>query len=88
VAVVVSKKINKSAVKRNRIRRRLYQFIRLNQSKITKPYDIVINVLDDEIATLPSEQLKNTMKKVFSQTEIFEGTANSGHHGIVSKKED
>jgi hypothetical protein len=28
------------------------------------------------------------MKKVFSQTEIFEGTANSGHHGIVSKKED
>lgn len=88
VAVVVSKKINKSAVKRNRIRRRLYQFIRLNQSKITKPYDIVINVLDDEIATLPSEQLKNTMKKVFSQTEIFEGTANSGHHGIVSKKDD
>jgi hypothetical protein len=28
------------------------------------------------------------MKKVFSQTEIFEGTANSGHHGIVSKKDD
>ena len=34
VAVVVSKKIEKSAVKRNQIRRRIYEALRLNSSSV------------------------------------------------------
>jgi ribonuclease P protein component len=87
VAVVVSKKVNKSAVKRNRIRRRLYQFVSLNQDKITKPYDIVLNVVSEEIANMPVEQLKNVLKKLFSQTDIFGQAANPVPRVIVNKKE-
>ncbi|MBI3337916.1 ribonuclease P protein component [Candidatus Saccharibacteria bacterium] len=44
LAIVVSKKVNKSAVTRNRIRRRLYEAVRQYESKIIEPYDLVITV--------------------------------------------
>jgi ribonuclease P protein component len=87
VAVVVSKKVHKSAVKRNRIRRRLYQFVSLNQDMITKPYDIVLSVISEEIATMPAEQLKNVLRKLFSQTDIFTQATSAVPHVIVNKKE-
>jgi ribonuclease P protein component len=88
VAVVVSKKVHKSAVTRNRIRRRLYQFVRLNQDKIITPYDIVMNVVSDDIAIMPAKQLKEALVKLFGQTDIFDQPSISGHHDIVNKKED
>lgn len=64
LAVVVSKKVHKSAVVRNRIRRRLYEAVRLLEDQITEPYDIVITVFHDGVATMPSDELK---KMVFAQ---------------------
>jgi ribonuclease P protein component len=87
VAVVVSKKVDKSAVKRNRIRRRLYQFVSLNASKINKPYDIVLNVVSEEIAGMPALQLKEVLVKLFGQTDIFEPSPSTSQRGIVNKKE-
>lgn len=43
-AIVVSKKISKKAVERNKIRRRIYEVLRLNLDKIKTPYDIVFLV--------------------------------------------
>ena len=43
-AVVVSKKVLKSAVGRNRIRRRIYEAIRLELPNITKPLDCIFVV--------------------------------------------
>jgi len=60
-AVVVSKKVHKSAVVRNRIRRRVYEVIRSIESKITQPYDLVITVHSDQVAELAHNELVYTL---------------------------
>lgn len=50
-AVVVSKKIDKRAVVRNRIRRRLFEIIRVQGGLAGKPVDIVVYAKTAEIAT-------------------------------------
>ena len=57
-AVVVAKKIEKSAVKRNKIRRRISAVIRENAGLINGPYDIVITVYNGSVAKLPGNELK------------------------------
>lgn len=71
VAVVVSKKVHKSAVGRNRIRRRLYELIRLRLSKVTKPHDIVIIVSSSEIITMPHKELTGQFESLLSQTSLL-----------------
>jgi ribonuclease P protein component len=58
VAVVVSKKVSKSAVVRNRIRRRMFGQIedRVGQ---WPPYDLVFTVLDESIATTSEKNINN-----------------------------
>ncbi len=64
LAVVVSKKVHKSAVKRNRIRRRLYEAVRLLEPRITDPYDLVLTVFHENVATISAEEVS---KLVFTQ---------------------
>ena len=61
VAVVVSKKVSKSAVVRNRIRRRVYEAIRLHAEIITKPYDLVFMVYSADVATMDSSELQDAI---------------------------
>ena len=49
IAVIVSKKVLKSAVGRNRIRRRVYECIRLKLPELNGTYDIAIIILSSEI---------------------------------------
>ena len=49
LAVVVSRKVNKSAVARNRIRRRLYEAVRQLEVDIIRPYDIVLTVFHNSV---------------------------------------
>lgn len=70
-AVVVSKKISKSAVKRNRMRRRLYEIIRKNQNRLSLSADIVITVYSDQVATMPGNELETTLKKLLDQAGIL-----------------
>lgn len=71
VAVVVSKKVHKSAVVRNRIRRRLYEAIREHEPNITLPYDIAIMVYSDQLATAPSQTVQSQLKKQLSSAKII-----------------
>ncbi|MDB5175764.1 MAG: putative Ribonuclease [Candidatus Saccharibacteria bacterium] len=57
VAVVVSKKVHKSAVVRNRIRRRIFEAIRHYAQDQTLASDLVFTVFDDRVAAMPSDQL-------------------------------
>ena len=59
MAVVVSRKVSKSAVVRNRIRRRIYEIVRLyrKDAKQPIPYDLVVSVFDERVATMPPEIL-------------------------------
>lgn len=70
-AVVVSKKVNKSAVVRNRIRRRLYEQIRLLCSDLIKPYDMVITVFHDQLATLPADEIERLVRAQLLQAGII-----------------
>lgn len=71
LAVVVSKKVHKSAVIRNRIRRRLYEAVRLLAGDIQQPYDIVITVFTDQLATIPSEELARVVRAQLKQAKIL-----------------
>ena len=56
-AVVVSKKVYKSAVKRNRIRRRIFEIIRRNITSDSKVFDVVLSVYSPEVLDISHEKL-------------------------------
>lgn len=70
VAVVVSKKVHKSAVVRNRIRRRLYEQVRLIADQIEQPYDIVFTVFHDTVAIMPADELTKLVAAQLHQATI------------------
>ena len=65
-AIVVSKKVHKSAVVRNRIRRRLYELVRTNTNPESTPTDMVFIVYSENVATMPAPELK---EQVISQLQ-------------------
>jgi len=69
LAVVVSKKVNKSAVARNRIRRRLYEAAR--QMQIDKPADIVLTVYNETIQDEPWQNLNKQLKKQLKEAGVI-----------------
>ncbi|MES2971830.1 MAG: ribonuclease P protein component [Patescibacteria group bacterium] len=87
LAVVVSKKISKSAVKRNRIRRRLYEAFRAYEPLLSGPYDIVITVFSDSLATIPADQLQRLMRAQLRQGGLLKPTSDPPHGKIESSKE-
>jgi ribonuclease P protein component len=62
LAVVVSRKVEKSAVARNRIRRRLYAAVRELSGNITEPYDIVLTVFSKDVLDQPAKELAGQVK--------------------------
>lgn len=70
-AAVASRKVDKSAVRRNRIRRRLYEAIRLSEDKIVSPYDIVCTVFNGAIADEPFERLVSQLEKQLKEAGVI-----------------
>ncbi len=68
-AIVVSRKVNGSAVVRNRIRRRLYEAIRLSLPPESS-YDLVFIVFSDQLANISAQELKKTVNNLFEQAHI------------------
>lgn len=66
-AVIVSRKVSKSAVVRNRIRRRIYEIIRLLEPKMTANYDLVITVYSESLAAEDSEKLNKIVEEVLTK---------------------
>jgi ribonuclease P protein component len=66
LAVVVSKKVSKSAVVRNRIRRRIFETVRLyiKDKTISCPYDLVLTVFDEDVAGLEPADLKDRISQL------------------------
>lgn len=72
MAVVISKKVLKSAVKRNRIRRRVYDYIRNQTPRLSQNFDIVIIVTSSELLTMDSGDLLAQLEQLFVQSDLFE----------------
>ncbi|MDO8336613.1 MAG: ribonuclease P protein component [Candidatus Saccharibacteria bacterium] len=70
-AIVVSKKVHKSAVKRNRIRRRIYEIIRLEMDSIKNPYDFIITVFTPELVDIEPAQLKKLLVELLVKEKLI-----------------
>ncbi len=75
-AVVVSRKVNKSAVARNRMRRRLYGAIAELEANLTNA-DIVISVFNDTVLTEPPATLLAQLKKQLALTGCLKSPSSS-----------
>jgi ribonuclease P protein component len=71
IAVVVSKKVIKSAVSRNRIRRRIYEFMRLQLPRFDKVFDVVVIVTSSEFLTMPAEEVSEQLTQLMDQTDLY-----------------
>ncbi len=72
VAVVVSKKVLKTAVGRNRIRRRVYEAVRLELVDFPDPMDYILVVYNKSVATMPFSELRRAVRELLrrSLTEV------------------
>ena len=70
-AVVVSRKVSKSAVTRNRMRRRLYAATQELASRFSGPHDIVITVFSADVVDAPAAELAGQLKKQLKQLGII-----------------
>lgn len=71
VAVVISKKVIKGAVGRNRVRRRLYEIIRHELPDIKDNSDIVLLVFSAEVYAMPAPELKNTVQGLLKEAGVY-----------------
>lgn len=81
VAVVVSKKVHKSAVVRNRIRRRVYEVIRTGDIHSVRGLDIAVYIYSAEFATMPYNTLTQHIQKLLLKAR--DSTNTTGKRAIV-----
>lgn len=76
IAVVVSKKVEKSAVKRNRIRRRIYEALRLNLKLIPKKTDYIFIVYSSDVLTMPFKDLEKLLGGLVAESKVCYNKSN------------
>lgn len=89
-AVVVSRKVSKSAVVRNRIRRRIYEAVREVENQIGRPYDLVFIVRVEGLARIKSSELRHAVHGHLLKAGVLtkiDDSAKNRDHGIVVAKE-
>lgn len=69
-AVVISKKVIKSAVGRNRVRRRVYEAIRLNLAEISESNDYIFIVFSKDLKTMDFTEIEKLVLKLAEQAKI------------------
>lgn len=70
VGVIVSKKVEKSAVRRNYIRRRVYEALRKNFDSVPKAKDYLFVVFSSEIGKMPFSELEKTLGQLVEESKI------------------
>ena len=70
VAVVVSKKVEKTAVGRNRIRRRVYEAIRINMDLVPKQHDYIFVVYQKNIMTMEFTTLEKLLGELVAESKV------------------
>ena len=70
VAVVVSKKVEKSAVGRNRIRRRVYEAIRLNFEQLPKKKDYIFVIFTKDVLKMKFSELEKNLGELIQESKV------------------
>lgn len=76
IAVVVSKKVLKTAVGRNRIRRRLYEYLRERTSLLPAGTDLVLIVGSAELRDMSSMELGELLDQMLAQAGLYKAPEN------------
>lgn len=71
VAVIVGKKVAKSAVVRNRIRRRVFEVVRTNWASILPQTDFAVTILSADIAMLPFPEVEKAVLGVLRRAGVY-----------------
>jgi len=71
IAVIVGRKIIKSAVRRNLIRRRLYECVRVKIPDLQTVYDIAIIVTSSDLLNLNHQELSDQINQLFGQSRLI-----------------
>lgn len=69
-AVVISKKVIKSAVGRNRVRRRVYETIRMNLPYFKDTKDCIFVIYSKEIHDMDFDQLIKLIRDLLDQSKL------------------
>lgn len=67
IAVVVSKKVAKSAVTRNRIRRRVFEVIRHQLEVLPEGFEGVFGVYEAKVATISDKELTSAISTLLAK---------------------
>ena len=70
MSVVVSKKVEKTAVGRNRIRRRIYEVLRVNMDLIPKKTDYIFVVYSNEVGTMKFGELEKLLGGLVQESKV------------------
>ena len=70
-SVVVSKKVIKSAIGRNRIRRRIYEYLRIHLHQLDKVYDIVVICTSPDLKDIPYPDLKGQLDTLIEKAALY-----------------
>lgn len=69
-AVVISKKVHKSAVGRNRVRRRVYEIVRRELPQFAQTADMAIIVTNSEVLNIEHDELVLMLHELFKDAKI------------------
>lgn len=87
-AVVVSRKVSKSAVVRNRIRRRVFETVRRHAGYITGSFDLVFSVYSEQLAYAEQAALEQLVVDQLRKGGAYRlSVTPGGEHAIVEEKE-
>jgi ribonuclease P protein component len=67
---VVSKKVDKSAVRRNRIRRRIYEIVRTHPAHAGFAHEMVFTIYKTDAATESSSLLEDEVHDLLSKSKV------------------
>lgn len=70
-SVVVSKKVHKSAVGRNRMRRRLYEIVLREMPKLATTYDVALIITNSEVMNMEHAELEGQVQQLFTQANLY-----------------
>ena len=71
ISVVVSKKVIKSAVGRNRIRRRIYEYMRTHLDKLNDVYDIVVITTSPDLKDMSHDELTAQIDSLLEKAGVY-----------------
>lgn len=70
IAVIISKKVLKGAVKRNRVRRQIYEYTKNLLPKLNNVYDIAVIVTSGELYTDTQVEIFDKLNQIIDQLNI------------------